>query len=199
MIEGAVRLNRVGLERHKTWSAVALAIAVFLPAILWTQWNNAVSGETELAPGTVMTLTAIGTPETGSIGQVTLTIPDDGGGWGTATGENRQSSVVLVHGSIWLEATAVAGVGDFSVLFDRQSRDLSNADPPMFTTGKVPYTSPTGLTGYRGTLTGERYGGTLYVLGDGEIAAVVVARAPLGRLDGEAMTIERILATLEVS
>jgi len=199
VIEGAVRLNRVGLERHKTWSAVALAIAVFLPAILWTQWNNAVSGEAELAPGTVLTLTAIGTPETGSSGQVTLTIPDDGGGWRTATGENRQSSVVLVHGSVWLEATAVAGVGDFSVLFDRQSRDLSNADPAMFTTGKAAYTSPTGLTGYQGTLTGERYGGNLYVLGDGKIAVVVVTRAPLGRLDGEAITIEHILATLEVS
>lgn len=200
MIDGAVRLNRVGLERNKTWQAVVLAVLVFLPALLWTQWNNSVPGEAELSPGTVIGLTAVGTPETGSFGEVRLTIPDDtGDGWRTATGQNRQSSVVLVHGSVWLEATAVAGVGAFSVLFDRQARELGNGDPAMFTSGRSEYTSPLGLTGYRGTLTGERYGGTLYVMGSGEVAAVIVARAPLGRLEGEATAIERILTTLEVS
>ncbi|GAA4920785.1 hypothetical protein [Stackebrandtia albiflava] len=198
MIEGAVQLNRFGLERRRTWPAVALAIAVFLPALFWTQWNKAVPGEAEVAPGTVLTLSATGPPETGSFGRIRLTIPADGSGWRTATGRNRQSTVVLVHGSVWLETHAMAGVDDFGVLFDRQSRDLGNEDPAMFTTGKERYTSPTGLTGYRGTLTGERYGGTLYVLGRGDVAAVVVTRAPLGRLDGEALTIEQILATLEV-
>lgn len=200
MIDGAVRLNRVGLERNKTWPAIALAVAVFLPALFWTQWNNNVPGEAQLVPGTVISLTAVGTPETGSSGEVRLTVPDDGSdGWRTATGQNRQSSVVLVHGSVWLEATAVAGVRDFAVLFERQSRELGNGDPAMFTSGRTAYTSPTGLTGYRATLTGERYGGTLYVLGKGDVAAVIVTRAPVGRLDGESTTIERILATLEVS
>ncbi|HIW63149.1 MAG TPA: hypothetical protein H9881_11875 [Candidatus Stackebrandtia excrementipullorum] len=179
---------------------MALAVAVFLPAVLWTQWNNAVPGEEQLARGAVISLNAVGSPETGSTGQVRLVIPDEGGdGWRTATGQNRQSSAVLVHGSVWVEVRAVAGVGDLSVLFERQSRELGNGDPAMFTTGRAQYTSPAGLTGYRGPLTGERYGGMLYVLGNGDVAAVVVARAPLGRLDGEAASIERLLALLEVS
>ena len=42
---------------------MALAVAVFLPAVLWTQWNNAVPGEEQLARGAVISLNAVGSPE----------------------------------------------------------------------------------------------------------------------------------------
>jgi len=175
-----------------------MAILVFAPAVIWSHWNNSVSGERELSAGDRFVLTAVGTPDAPGTGTVVVTVPDDDG-WTTDTGNNRASRIDLVHGPAVVEVTAVAGVNDMSVLFDRQRRDQSNADPAMFTTGKRSYESPTGLTGYAGNMTGERYSGVLIVVGRGAVAAVVVAYAPLGRLDGETKAIEQILATLEVS
>ncbi|MEV0648443.1 hypothetical protein AB0I28_24585 [Phytomonospora sp. NPDC050363] len=197
MIEGAVRLNRFGLERGRLWSAVLLALAVFAPAVLWTQLDSAVDGDEGVAAGTVITLQASSNPGAAGKGSAWFTVPGDG--WITETGSNRPSAVTLVHSPVVVRTSAIGGVDDILVLFERQARDLRMGDRVLFETGSRAYTTPTGLSGYWGDLTGERYSGALIVVGKGPVAAVIVAVAPLGRLEDQLNDITAILATLEVS
>ena len=196
MIEG-VRLNRLGLERGRFWPTLALALAVFLPAVLWTQWDDSVDGEEAVPAGTTYTLQASSNPGAIGHGQVVFTVPASG--WDTDLGANRQSSVTIVHSPVVVHTSAVGGVGDIQVLFERQARDLRMGSRIMFATGSHPYTTPTGLSGYWGDLTGERYSGALIVVGRDKVAAVVIAIAPLGGLEEQLGDINQILATLEVS
>lgn len=196
MIEGAVQLNRFGLERGRLWPAILVLLAVFAPAVVWTQWNNAVDGEQPVPDGTVYRLEAAPNPGAAGHGGVTFTVP--GPGWVTDKGTNKSNSVILVAGSVVVRVQAVAGVGDLKVLFDRQSRDLRVASRVMFTTGSREYTSPGGLTGYWGDLTGDRYGGALVVVGHDGAAAVITAAAPLGSVESQMDDITRILTGLEV-
>ena len=197
MIEGAVRLNRFGLERGRFWPAVLLAVAVFAPALLWTQWDGSVDGEEAVPAGTVVTVEASSNPGAAGEGRVWFTVPGDG--WVTETGANRASAVTLVHSPVVIRVSAIGGVDDILVLFERQARDLRMGNRVLFATGTRDYTTPTGLSGYWGDLTGERYSGALIVVGLGEVAAVIVAVAPLGRLEDQLGDIAGILATLEAS
>lgn len=197
MIEGAVRLNRFGLERGRFWSALALALAVFAPAVLWTQWDKSIDGEETVPAGTVIHLAASSNP--GAMGKGSVWFAVLGDGWVTETGANRQSAVTLVHGPVVVRTSAIGGVDDIQVLFERQARDLRMGNRVLFATGSRAYTTPTGLSGYWGDLTGERYSGALIVVGKGEVAAVIVAVAPLGRLEDQLGDLTSILATLEAS
>lgn len=197
MIEGAVRLNRFGLERGRLWSALALALAVFAPVVLWTQWDGAVDGEEAVPAGTVITVEASSNPGAVGKGRVWFTVPGDG--WVTETGANRQSAVTLVHSPVVVRTSAVGGVDDILVLFERQARDLRMGNRVLFATGSREYATPTGLSGYWGDLTGERYSGALIVVGLGDVAAVIVAVAPLGRLEDQLGDLTAILATLGAS
>ncbi|HZE37272.1 MAG TPA: hypothetical protein VE172_00520 [Stackebrandtia sp.] len=198
MVDGAVRLNRFGWERGKVWSTLVMALAIFAPVILWTQWNNMVSGQEELRAGSRIILSATPPPMAPSEeGIVSLSIP--GNGWTVDTGSSKPAERVLVHSPMVVSFSAVAGVKDIGVLFDRKKRDLADGNPSMFTTDVKSYTSPKGLKGLWGDLTGERYGGALVVVGRGSVAAVLEVTGPLGHLDGEMDSIHDILSSLEVS
>lgn len=197
MIEGAVRLNRFGLERRKLWPALIMALAVFAPIIAWMTANNLVSGQEELPEGEPITLRATPPPMAPpGTGTVRIEIPNKG--WSTETSASSTDSVTLVHSPLVMTVDAVAGVEDLSRLFTRQERDLAEARPAYFVTDDKPYTTDTGLKGYWGDLTGERYGGALVVVGKGTVAAVVKVTAPLGRLDGEFTDVRDLLDSLEV-
>lgn len=198
MIEGAVRLNRFGLERRKLWPALIVAIAVFAPIITWMTANNLVSGQEELREGDLITLTATPPPMAPpGTGTVRIEIPNEG--WSSETSESSTDSVRLVHSPLVMPVEAVAGVEKLSRTFERQQRDLAEARPAYFVTDAKPYTTDTGLKGYWGDLTGERYGGALVVVGKGTVAVVVQVTAPLGRLDGESNDVRDLLDSMEVS
>lgn len=197
MIEGAIQLNHLGLERGKLWPALLTLLAVFAPAVLWTQWDNAINGQHPVSEGTVFHLEATPTPGAGGQGTVTVTIPS--GEWVTDEGANKPDSVTLVTGPVIIRIQAVAGVDDLKVLFDRQSRDPRVEARAMFTTGSRPYTTPTGLTGYWGDLTSERFSGAIVVVGRDGAAAVLTAAAPLGSAEAQMNDLTRLLATLEVT
>jgi hypothetical protein len=179
------------------WSAVAMLVAVFAPVILWTQWNDSLSGEETLPAGERIVLTATPPPMAPTAkGRVELTIPGDG--WATNVDDGKSDHTRLVHNTVVVDVTAVAGVEDIEVLFERQIRDRADGNPPMFTTGSHDYTSPTKLNGLWGDLTGEGYSGALIVLGRETVAVVLTVTAPLGRLDNELDGITTILADLKV-
>lgn len=197
MIEGAVRLNRFGLERGKLWPALLMAVAVFAPIITWVTANNLVSGQEELPEGELITLSATPPPMAPpGTGTVRFEIPDEG--WSIDTSESSTGSVTLVFSPLVMTVEAVAGVEDLDRLFERQRRDLAEARPAYFVTDAKSYATKTGLKGLWGDLTGERYGGALVVLGTGTVAAVVKVTAPLGHLDGEIGDVADLLDSLEV-
>ncbi|MGH8877674.1 MAG: hypothetical protein ACRD0P_10085 [Stackebrandtia sp.] len=198
MIEGAIRLNRFGLERGKLWPAILMAIAVFAPLITWTTANSLVSGEEELPRGYKIVLTGTPAPMAPpGTGTVTLTIPHEG--WSIDASSASTDEVTLVHNPLTLRVTAVAGVKDLKRLFSRQKRDLADEKPALFVTDAKPYSASKKLEGLWGDLTGERYGGALVVVGKGTAAAVIKVTAPLGQLDGEFSDISDIMASMEVT
>ncbi|ADD43928.1 hypothetical protein Snas_4279 [Stackebrandtia nassauensis DSM 44728] len=198
MIEGAIRLNRFGLEQGKLWPALLMAVAVFAPVVTWITANHLVPGQEELAPDYEIELSAtpppMAPPDTGS---VAFKIPNEG--WSIETSESSTKSVTLVHSPLVLTVDAVAGVEDLTVLFNRKKRDLADAKPSYLVTDSKPYRPTDDLKGLRGDLTGERYGGALIVVGKGSVAAVVEVTAPLGRLDGEFDDVDDMLGSLEVT
>lgn len=196
-MEGAVRLNRFGLERRKLWPALIMVVAVFTPIVTWMTANNLVSGQEELPPGHVISLSATPPPMAppGS-GVVRFAIPNEG--WASETSASSTDSVTLVHSPLVMTVEAVAGVEDLERLFDRQRRDLAEARPAYFVTDAKSYRTKTGLKGLWGDLTGERYGGALVVLGEETVATIVRVTAPLGRLDGEISDVADLLDSLEV-
>ena len=197
VIEGAIRLNRFGLERGKLWPAVAMAIAIFAPLVTWAGANSLVSGDEELPRGYQITLTGTPAPMAPpGTGTVELTIPDEG--WSLDVAGASTEEVTLVHDPLTLRVTSVAGVEDLKRTFSRQKRELADDKPALFVTDAKPYSASKGLDGLWGDLTGERYGGALIVVGQDSAAAVVKMTAPLGQLDGEYGDVSEILSTMEV-
>lgn len=196
-VDTAMRLNRFGLERGHLVSTVVMLLAVFAPLLLWTQWNEAVSGEEVLAPGTVITLTAT-PPPLSPPARATVTMRIDAEGWTTDVGDAKSNRRTLIHYPLQLSLTAVAGVENIDLLFERQRRELASGDSALFTSSTRAYTTDSGLAGLWGDLTGESYSGALVVVGRGTAAAAVVVTAPLGRLDNEMSDIIAMIATLTV-
>lgn len=197
-IDGAIPLNRLGLERGKLWSAVVMLIAVLAPMLWWAQWDRMVSGEEQLSQGSKITLKAVSPPMAPqSTGNVTVTVP--GSGWTTDVGASRPNVQDMVHNSVHVAITAVAGVDDINVLFDRKRRDLADSRTSLFTTSDKTYHTPNSLNGLWGDLTGDSYSGALIVVGKKAVAAIVVVTAPMGHMDGEMGDITKIMGSLRVS
>jgi hypothetical protein len=187
-----VRLNRIGLERGRMWSAVLAAAAIALPMVFWVGVERVVgTAPEELRPGETITL------ESYPVADAFLQFTPPGDGWRSGVTLARYR-VGLSRGSASVTVQVDTGVADLRRLLERRADRLTTGGPGVTAVNIRPYESPAwvGLDGYRADLYGRNVTGSIIVVGNGNgAAATLVAVTPWNRADEVSADVEAFVSS----
>lgn len=174
MGEVTIRLNRLGLERGRTWQAVLAALAIALPLVLWIGLERSL-GESVQRIELDEPLYLRSYP----VSAASLEFRLPGEGWtspGIHMAEQRQN---FVRGNLSVAIEVDTNVASLEKLLVRRADPIA-AERGYAYYNERPYTNAaSGLSGFRADLVGIDTAGTITVVGqDGGAAAILILLAP---------------------